>query len=284
MKYKVLPLSALFLSLGFAANAQIFSLLPENFTPKKGDKIAVHFISGDQFNKDEDGKYQPSETDSFNLFEGSKKIDASTLSHEAGSDVLNFEPKNSGMVMFDLALKPTTTEVDREKFIKYLEDQGLAKLADKAKNSNLENFKVRSTWFLKTLVAYDKPSGGVFDKPLNHEFEIILQQNPFKKNYGDDITAVIYFKGKPLAGAAVTLYVRTVAGHVYPQLMMSDNSGEVYFKLSREGLYMLHAVSIDLPKERTADFQSWEASLTFAFSSANDLPNSYKSFGLGDKH
>jgi hypothetical protein len=285
MRIKVFYISAVFSGMSLLANAQILSLLPENFTPKKGEKIAVHFISGDQFNKDEDGKYQASETESLSLFEGTKKVDASAIPHDSGdAQVLSFVPKNEGMVMLDLALKPAVTEVDREKFIKYLDDQGFSKLSDKAKNSNLETFRVKSTWFLKTLVAYEKTGGGAFDKLQNQTFDIVLQQNPFKKNYGDDITAVVYFKGKPVQGAAVTLYVRTVAGNVYPQLMMSDNTGEVYFKLSREGLYMLHAVTMDLPKDRGADFESWDASFTFSFSSANDLPNSYKSFGFGNKH
>ena len=251
---------------------------------KKGEKVKVHLISGEQFNKDEQLKYDAAETNSFFIYEGSKKVDALHITKDGDTTTLDYLPKAAGLVMLNMEFKSTTTEVDRDKFLKNLEDEGLTKIADKAKNTNLETFKEKSAWFVKTLLSYDKPGGGVYDKTLNDQFEIILQQNPYKKSYGDDITVLVNFMGKPIAGVPVVLYVRTTKGTVYPQQLITDNTGEVYFKLSREGIYMLSAVNMELSKDRAIDFLSWKASLSFAFSSENDLPNTYRNFGFGDKH
>jgi len=37
-------------------------------------------------------------------------------------------------------------------------------------------------------------------------------------------------------------------------------------------------------KDKNADFETWMTTYTFAFSSSNQMPNTYKEFGFGDKH
>lgn len=138
---------------------------------------------------------------------------------------------------------------------------------------------------MKTLVEIEKNKGKAFDKPLGQDYEIILKEDPYKFNYGDDITALILFKGKPMVNAAVTLIVKTVGGNVFPQKLSADASGLIYFKLSREGIYALSTNHTEQLKDnKTADFECWRASFTFAFSSNDELPNTYKEFGFGNVH
>jgi len=87
-----------------------------------------------------------------------------------------------------------------------------------------------------------------------------------------------------LANATVFLYVKTVGGNVFPQKLTSDATGIIYFKVSREGVYLLRSKHIEASTDKTADFESWRTTFTFAFSSNDDLPNTYKEFGFGDRH
>ena len=82
----------------------------------------------------------------------------------------------------------------------------------------------------------------------------------------------------------VNLYVRTATGNVFPQKLTSDATGIIYFKLSREGVYVLNTKHFITSKDKTADFQSWRATYSFAFSSSNEMPNTYREFGMGNKH
>jgi len=87
-----------------------------------------------------------------------------------------------------------------------------------------------------------------------------------------------------LANVDVDLFVRTTNGTVFPQKLSSDATGMIYFKLSREGIYILRAKHFIVSKDKSADFESWRATYTFAFSSSNELPNTYREFGFGNVH
>jgi uncharacterized GH25 family protein len=138
---------------------------------------------------------------------------------------------------------------------------------------------------MKSLVEVEKNSANNFDKPLNEDFEIILKDNPYKGSYGADIIAQVKLRGKAAANVNVMLYVKTADGrNIFAQKLSSDKEGQVYFKLSREGIYLLRALYTEPSKEKGADFETWMSSYSFGFSSSNEMPNSYKEFGFGNKH
>jgi uncharacterized GH25 family protein len=276
-------LFALLLIIGFAASSQDYFLLPENFYMKKGQKLNLHLLSGNEFQKEAEYKSQNAKISKFNLYEGSKKTDLNNLPKDTSANILNYTLENSGLALIEV-VKTESIESERNKFLKNLGNEGLDKIAEDAKNSNQQYFVEKSNRYIKTLIAIDKANGKDFDKPLGEDYEIVIQQNPYKASYGDDVTAQILFKGKPLKDAVVIVYTRTISGNVFPQKLSSDGQGQIYFKLSREGIYMISSVHIEASTDKNADFESWGATFTFAFKNADSMPNTYKEFGLGDKH
>jgi len=279
-------LSILFAATAFSAYSQSYYLMPEKFYLQKGDKLNLHLITTDDFAKEAEVKYQVAKTASFNLYEGKKKLDILPLavSTDSVAPIISYATTAEGLIMVSMTSAPTANEMSRAKFLRTLDESDPDNLADKVKNGNALYYKEKYTNYMKTLVAVDKTSGSVFDKPLNDDYEIVLRENPYKFNYGDDITAVVLFKGKPLAAALVTLTVKTVGGNVFPQKLSSDATGLIYFKLSREGIYALTSSHTQPSTDKTVDFESWRTTFTFAFSSSNDLPNTYKEFGFGNIH
>ncbi|MDN3551326.1 DUF4198 domain-containing protein [Mucilaginibacter aquaedulcis] len=276
-------LCALLLMIGFAASSQDYFLLPENFYMKKGEKLNLHLLSGNEFQKEAEYKSQNAKISKFTLYEGSKKTDLNNLPKDTSANILNYTLENSGLALIEV-VKTESIESERNKFLKNLGNEGLDKIAEDAKNSNQQYFVEKSNRYVKTLIAIDKANGKDFDKPLGEDYEIVIQQNPYKASYGDDVTAQILFKGKPLKDAVVIVYTRTISGNVFPQKLSSDGQGQVYFKLSREGIYMISSVHIEASTDKNADFESWGATFTFAFKNADSAPNTYREFGLGDKH
>lgn len=283
MKKLYFLLSFLFLTI-LTASAQDEALLPEKFFLNKGDNLQVHLVTARSFIQESELKYQPSQTDKFMLYEGSKKYDMIKAAKDSASPVLTYPAQNSGLILVEMNRKYGINEQEKDDFLKYVDDEGLTKVSDKAKNINKDNIREKYTWYMKTLVYSDKPSGNIFEKVLNDEYEIILKQNPYKFNYGDDVTAIVNFKGKPAPAVSVILYVKTVGGNVFPQKLSTDASGQVYFKLSREGIYMLRTLLMQPSTDKNADYETWIASYTFAFSSSNELPDTYKEFGFGNVH
>ena len=284
MKSTRVFLLSLFVISAFKVSAQSSFLLPENFYLKKTEKLQLHLLQSDDFTKQTDLKYQPAKFAKFVLVQGKKPVDLKPIATDTGKIVLNYETPDRGIALIDLVSATESSEMSRSKFLRNIDEDDPDKIADKVKNSNQLYYKEKFTTYMKTLFISDKTSGSAFSKPLGDDYEITLQQNPYNFNYGDDVSALITFKGKPAPVAEVDLFVKTANGDVFPQKLSSDAGGLVYFKLSREGIYILRSKHFEISKDKTADFESWRATYTFGFSSSNELPNTYREFGLGNKH
>lgn len=283
MKKHLLILLFLTCTIGPAFSQADYFLLPENFFPQKGDNLTLHLLSGNTFSKGEEQQFDAKNTLKALLFDGGKPTDLSGTFKQTNASVLTSKLSNSGLTLLTV-VEQQITDINRKKYVNYLTDNGLDKIADGLKQFQ-QSFRQKTTCVAKTLVAVDKNSGSVQEKPLKEDYELVLKQNPYKGNYGDDVTAVLLFKGQPIKGEKVTLIVRTPKGTEFPQLLATDETGSVFIKLSREGTYMLQSIHIEQSKDQqTADFEAWQTSFTFAFSSTNTMPNSYKEFGMGNVH
>ncbi len=252
-------------------------LLAEKFFLQKGDDLNVRiFNAGNAQSAGVNGEA----ASKIELYAGKKKKDIPVAK---GAGVQNYKLDESGLALLKTATV-NVTEIDREEFLKRMENEGHDEALKKLKAFHTMSVREKYSGSLKTLVVVDKPSGDVYSKVLGDKYEIVLKNNPYKLNYGDDITAILYADGKPLASAPVKLTVRSASGNAYPQELVSDQHGQVYFKLSREGIYMLSAAHSVASGGSDADFETQWASFTFAFASANELPNTYKEFGFGDVH
>ncbi|AMR30882.1 hypothetical protein A0256_05315 [Mucilaginibacter sp. PAMC 26640] len=274
----------IFVALGLTAFAPDSFLLPESFYLHKGDKMSVHLLSGDNLNKEDESRYNSKKTTKFNIYEGSKMTDLLKVAKDSATPVLDYTVNGSGMVMVEMNTKDEMNELPHEDFVAYLSKQGYDNLAEKVKDDTRLNLVEKYRYYLKTLVNVDNGGGNAYSKVMGSELEIVLKQNPYKKSYGDDITAIVYFKGKPLKTSNVFLYIKTASGTVHPQLLATDANGQVFFSPSRDGIYMLRCIRIEPSVKNDADFETWVSTFSFAFSNQDELPNTYREFGFGNKH
>jgi len=267
----------------FKARSQSYFLLPDNFYLQKGGALSLRITATDDMVKEANTIYDPAKTERFDLYSGKKIANLLPVVKDTASAV-GYTITEGGLNLIDMTLKPGANEMSRSKFLRSIDPDDPDKIADKAKAGNQLYYKEKYTNYMKTLFTVGDPDGKLFMKPVNDDLEIILLEDPYKFNYGDDVSAIIKFKGKPLANGVINLFVKTIGGNVFPQKLNSDATGIIYFKLSREGIYALQVKHTEVSTDKTADFETWRATYTFAFSSANDLPNTYREFGFGDKH
>lgn len=257
-------------------------LLPEDFFPHKGDTLKLHLFNGNTFSKAEEQKFDAQSKMKFNLIEGSKPVDITSMAKDGNAPVITTVLQNNGVQLIT-ATRQNTDEIDRKEFEDFLSEDGLDKISENLKQFQ-QSFRQRGTSCLKTLIAVDKNSGNPYEKPVKSDYEITLQQNPYKGSYGDDITGVLTFKGQPIKAAHLTLVIRSPKGTEFPQDLSTDEKGQFFFKLTREGIYLLRSVNIAASKDPDFDFDIWQTAFTFAFSSSNTMPNTYKDFGFGNMH
>jgi hypothetical protein len=280
-----LPLIFLVLAaaVGLAATHDYF-LLPENFFLHKGDKLNLHLVEGDLFIKQNEVAYQPAKTTKFMLYDGKVKVDLMKMAKDSAVPLVSYPIENSGQVVVEMVRGIEHSSYSRDNYAEFLTQQGYDKLAEKVKNGNQFRVKEKYIRYLKTLLSVDNHDGNAYEKVLNDDFEIILKDNPYSKRFGEDQVAALKFMGKPVVGATVWLYIKSVAGNVYTQSYITDNHGEITITMSREGIYLLRSVRVDVTNDKDADYVSWWASYSFPFSSSDEMPNTYKEFGFGDIH
>jgi uncharacterized GH25 family protein len=264
LKIIVFVAAIIFLS-ALATLAHDYFLLPSDFFLKKGNEIKVALMVGDEFKDLVERKYQSRITKTFSLRTGKKPVDLILLSKDSLSPILNYKTTEPGLHLIEMSRNYSTINLEKDKFLDYLVTEGLLRIQDSLIKSPQLSFTEKYTRYLKTLIAVDKPNGGVYNEKVFHQLEIILDNNPYKLNYGDDLSATILFQDKPLKNANTEIVVKSGDGKVHVTKLNSDLNGKVYFKVNREGTYLLRLVYMQKCKDKTADFESWWASYSFAY-------------------
>jgi uncharacterized GH25 family protein len=161
-------------------------------------------------------------------------------------------------------------EMDGAAFAEYLKEEGLETAEGQWSRSPIAGRKVRETYrrHAKTLVKVGNGRGslaGPATRRLGFELEIVPGVNPYTLSTGDRLPAQVWFKGKPLQGALVTL--GSLDRPTDPLIRArSDSRGAVSFSAPDGGRWMMNVVwGMPSSADRT-DFETSFSSMTFDMS------------------
>jgi len=220
----------------------------------------------------------------FALYSGKKKIDLSGFAKDSTTLLLNYPVDNTGQCLIEANTEVSHSNYSRDTYAEFLTQLGYDKLAEKVKSGSQFRVKEKNIHYLKSLISVDNNDGNTYEKKTGADFEFVLKDNPYGKRFGEDFVAALLFMGKPVGGAPVSLYIKSLGGNVYTQTYTTDADGKFTITMSREGVYMLRAVRVAPTTDSDADYASWWTTFTFPFSSSEELLNSYKEFGFGNIH
>lgn len=244
------------------ASAQDYALLPDICKVKPGDTLIYRLFSGKGLDIN---ALEPGEADSLrgvvNLHSGKKQdgtpeggfSEYRTVAEKTGQNLLAFEFTGEPI---ELPLSDLNN---------------LVQAKSGSEEAQAEGFSVGTEYIaaphysLKALTATEKHNGKLHAEKLGHQLEIILGQNPYKSLYGDDVIGHVLFKGEPLAGLQVNVYVKSANGNVYPHTYRTDSEGKFYFKLNRSGTWLVQT-AYGVPAESAeTDFDYWQSAYAFGF-------------------
>ncbi len=248
-------------------SAHDYFLLPANFILKTGEELKVSLLVGDDFAKLEERKYQSSKTTAFTLYQPGKPVDL-TNTPDSTLPVFTKKLEKTGLYLLVMNRNYSEITMKRDSFLAYLNEEGLTQIAADIEKNKQQTFDEKYTRYLKTLVTVGKPTGDLYKQKTGQQLEILLQQNPYKLNYGDDMTAEILFKDKPLENASIKVLHRSASGKITNTVYRSDKKGLIYFKLNQTGTYLLTTVHM-FPLKETANYESFWGSYSFAFQPEN---------------
>jgi uncharacterized GH25 family protein len=157
-------------------------------------------------------------------------------------------------------------DMSPSEFPAYMEEEGLAAAQAAWKRAPVRSGNVREAYrrYAKALVQVGPtPTLGPATRRLGQQLEIVPAVNPLMLRAGDPLRATIWFAGRPLAGALVTLgSLDRPKDALLP--VRSNAAGNVAFRMPASGRWMVNVVW-SVPSRRTGtDFETSFSSLTFA--------------------
>ncbi len=120
---------------------------------------------------------------------------------------------------------------------------------------------------LKCLVRVGEATGRatateVYKQVLGQTIEILLLQNPYRLDPGDDLEVRVLFDGEPLPGRLVNAYNSDGSGSVFKHRARTNADGIARFNLERAGRWLLrlvHLVPCSGRSEVDCEDAAWES-------------------------
>ncbi len=159
----------------------------------------------------------------------------------------------------------TAVDLDPPTFARYVEEEGLDRVAAERKAQGLEDKGVHELFSRCAKLAVDVggkgPHTGI-DKPLGLTLEIVPGADLLSLQPNHPLPVTILFRGKPFAGALVTARERS---QPEPRLeSRTDAKGRATLHLDRPGVWLLKVTQMEHAAPETgADWRSYWGSLTF---------------------
>jgi hypothetical protein len=173
-------------------------------------------------------------------------------------------PPKPGSHVFSLEALPRNIELPAKKFQSYLLEERLIDALILRAQRGQEDAPGRERYSrsLKAIAQIGPKLEDHVTKPVGSELEIVPLAHPYGLAAGAPLTVQVLFKGKPLAGRAVTGANR-LRGDLQSKTLRTDAAGKVTFPIARRGDWMFALVHIE-PTTGEVDWRSYWATLTFS--------------------
>ena len=120
---------------------------------------------------------------------------------------------------------------------------------------------------IKAIVQVGPKLDPVATQPTGQDIEIVPMVHPYSLTPGATLEVQVLFRGKPLAGRAITAANR-LNSNVSKKTVRTDAAGKAKFIIPRAGDWMLRLIHIE-PATGGVDFRSYWANLTFSLPDAS---------------
>ena len=241
--------------------AHDFWIEPGSFTPRLGEPVRVRLRVGERLQGDA-VPFVPAWVNQFIVQDGANRrtVFARSGSEPAGA----LRIVNAGLHVVGYHSHASRVELPADKFDAYLIEEGLDAVAAQRAQRPANDGKVRERFIrcAKSLVLAGAPGEEQGDRQLGFPLELLAQSNPYRLLAGEELTVVLNFQNRPLAGALVV--AMNSLNPADTQRQRSDDAGRVRFRVPPGGLWLVKAVHmVAAAPGEDADWTSYWASLTF---------------------
>ncbi len=264
------------LLLGGVAYPHDIWLAAERFRLAKGDTLTVRQLAGSELEVETELEVLRRMTPRFELVTASGSVDLmkelpDMRARPVVKPVLERKLDFEGQALLAMDHAPIHTQFSAEKFLEYLEHEDFKMEEFRPHLGDRAQQRERYARTLKCLVQVgDKRGGGLHNKVLGQKLEILLLQNPYSLDPGDDLDVQVLFDGKPAPGEVVTALNGDGERLITATKRWTDAEGMARFKLNRAGFWLIRLVHLAPCVEAEdrdcldVDWESYWSSYSFA--------------------
>lgn len=182
-----------------------------------------------------------------------------------GKSFLDLPLASAGTHVLALDTQPSTLSLPPDKFLAYLQDEGLDQIVRLRQETKQDHTPSRERYrrCVKTLVRVGPASDGTYARRTGQRLEIIPVADPLAAHAGDLLRFRVFFDGQPLASALVCAWHRQDQQLIAVKARTTAG-GTVTFGLPHAGPWMISLVQmIPLKNVPDLDWESYWGSLTF---------------------
>jgi len=242
-------------------------LFPDQFILSKGDTLVVHQFLGSEFAIDMELELLLDMTPAFHLITPDSTIDL--LGEIPGrfqfvSPVLTRKLNFEGLGLLTMEHDFIYDEFSREKFFEYLEHEGLSTKKYRKLVGKDSTQTERYGRTLKCLIQVGEGANGEqYKQILGQKLEIVLMQNPYRLDPGDDLEIQVLFEGKPLRHHWVEALNGDGKKLCSKLRVRTNNRGTAYFKMDKSGFWLIRLVHLFPCSDEYTAWESYWASYSF---------------------
>src|SRR5262245_52481255 len=240
-------------------------IVPDNFSPPIGKRVAVRVFVGDHFTSEAERPFQKKPTVSFQLISSGKTIDLTAAAQEGKTPMTEIVCPQGGNYWVALERASLTITLAADKFNRYLEEEGLASILQARRQAKEEGQPGRERYarYLKCLLRAGGTGNEAWKKVVGHRLEIVPLADPHEAGTRGSLKIRLLFEGKPLSNAAL-FALRKDGKQVTEQKLRTAKDGTAEVRLTGRGIWLLRMVHMRRCAGRTdADWESFWTSLTF---------------------
>lgn len=195
---------------------------------------------------------------------------------DAVSSWLRYSTGRSGTYVIGVSTRPSVIELSREDFIAYLQHDGvLDTLAEFEESSELKSVRERYSKHVRAVVQVGEATTEGFNESLGYPVEILLEQNPYELDVGDELAFRVTFGGEPVPNQLVRAVRPDSHEHGASPAhdhdgaaqgsysLRTDGHGRARFVLSDDGAWYIALIHMQRTDGGDVDYESNWATATF---------------------
>ena len=246
--------------------AHEFWLNPGKFIYKRTDKINIRFLAGENFEGQNWGGNNE-RIRSLKIYYGGVIDDLSPVVTTITGDSIEYTMTDEGTNLVAFHSTNSFIEMEPAKFEAYLKEDGLTNAIEYRNEHNENGCNGREFYqrCAKTLIQVGDLKDQTFKVPTFLPIDIIPLSNPYSSKDKELLRVKVFYKSSPLANALVKVWHR-VRNKTVKKELTTDVNGEIVFKLSINGKWMISAVKMErLIDNPVCEWQSYWGSLTWGY-------------------